>query len=123
MSTLELTKTKMRQGIWEGVLSQSGTGTPEVSVTHLGKPVVDVSLEHDSAGDLWVLRIPIPPAAISDGVQTVLINDKATMELLGQVTLIAGEALGEDMRAEVDLLRAELDLLKRAFRRHCVETT
>jgi hypothetical protein len=27
------------------------------------------------------------------------------------------------LRAEVDLLRAELDMLKRAFRRHCVETT
>jgi hypothetical protein len=30
--------------------------------------------------------------------------------------------LDEDIRAEVDLLRAELDLLKRAFRRHCSET-
>jgi hypothetical protein len=30
--------------------------------------------------------------------------------------------LAEDIRAEMDLLRAELDLLKQAFRRHCVET-
>jgi hypothetical protein len=30
--------------------------------------------------------------------------------------------LEEDIRAEVSLLRAELDLLKRAFRRHCAET-
>jgi hypothetical protein len=28
----------------------------------------------------------------------------------------------DDLRAEVDLLRAELDMLKRAFRRHCLET-
>ena len=28
----------------------------------------------------------------------------------------------EDIRAELSLVRDELDLLKRAFRRHCVET-
>jgi len=27
------------------------------------------------------------------------------------------------MRVEMDLLRAELDMLKRAFRRHCLETS
>ena len=35
---------------------------------------------------------------------------------------LAGEALAHDIRAEIDLLRAELDMLKRAFRRHCLET-
>ena len=42
---------------------------------------------------------------------------------LGDFTLIAGEPLADDLRAEVELLRAELDMLKRAFRRHCLETT
>ena len=32
------------------------------------------------------------------------------------ITLLAGDAMSEDVRAEIDLLRAELDLLKRAFR-------
>ena len=41
---------------------------------------------------------------------------------IGHVSLLAGEALGDDIRAEVALLRAELDMLKRAFRRHCLET-
>ena len=41
---------------------------------------------------------------------------------LGHFSIIAGEALGEDLHAEVELLRAELDMLKRAFRRHCLET-
>jgi hypothetical protein len=35
---------------------------------------------------------------------------------------MAGEVLSDDFRSEVSLLRAELDLLKRAFRRHCLET-
>ena len=66
--------------------------------------------------------MPIPAEAIADGVQTILISDKANQEVLDKITVIAGEALGDDLRAEVDLLRAELDLLKRAFRRHCLET-
>ena len=42
---------------------------------------------------------------------------------MASITLIGDEVTGPDLRAEVDLLRAELDMLKRAFRRHCVETT
>jgi len=41
---------------------------------------------------------------------------------LGHFTIITGVAMEDDIRAEMDLLRAELDMLKRAFRRHCLET-
>ena len=34
----------------------------------------------------------------------------------------AGVAMEDDLRAEVDLQRTKLDLLKRAFRRHCLGT-
>ena len=64
----------------------------------------------------------MPQEAICDGVQTFAIREAASDEVLGSFTLIAGEALGDDLRAEVSLLRAELDMLKRAFRRHCLET-
>jgi hypothetical protein len=73
--------------------------------------------------NLWLLRVPIPKDAIADEVQTLVIGDKADGTRIGHFTLIASEALGDDMRVEVELLRAELDILKRAFRRHCVETT
>ncbi len=92
-------------------------------VTHLETPLPDVSISPGSDEHSWSLRIPIPVEAIADGVQTILIHDAANNKKLGSVTLIAGEALGDDLRAEVDLLRAELDMLKRAFRRHCIETT
>jgi hypothetical protein len=55
-------------------------------------------------------------------VQTFLITDADSDEMLDTITLISGEVLADDIRAELDLLRAELDMLKRAFRRHCVET-
>jgi hypothetical protein len=42
--------------------------------------------------------------------------------VLDQFTVIVGVPLEEDLRAEISLLRAELDLLKRSFQRHCTET-
>jgi len=68
------------------------------------------------------VKVPVPASAISDGVQTFVISDGDTGDVLNTFSILAGDAIGEDMRAEMDLLRAELDLLKRAFRRHCVET-
>lgn len=122
MTTLTLTKTKMREGLWEGVITQSDDSVPQVEVLHQGKPIDGVALTRDGTDGNWVLQFKIPAAAISEGMQTLVICDKVTMTKIGAVMLMAGEALGDDMRAEVDLLRAELDMLKRAFRRHCLET-
>ena len=122
MSTLTLTPTKMRNAVWEGLVHQSGTGVPQVTVTHLDHEIPDVQLIQNADAGHWVLHIPIPPQAIADGVQVFVVSDAANGEKIGSFTLIAGEALGDDIRAEVELLRAELDMLKRAFRRHCVET-
>ena len=70
-----------------------------------------------------MLRVPIPAELLSDGVQTFLIRDTDSGETLESFSILAGEALADDIRAEVELLREELDMLKRAFRRHCLETT
>jgi hypothetical protein len=124
MTNLVLTKTKMRQGIWEGLLTGSvGGALPKLSVTHQGNTVQDVSVAALETGEGHSVRIPIPTDAIADGLQTLLIEDASTDEKIGSISLIAGEALGDDLRIEVDLLRAELDMLKRAFRRHCLETS
>ncbi len=124
MSQLILTKTRLFEGTWEGVLSYEGGNGPEpsVEVTYLEKPIEEVSLAHSEAEGAWTLRIPLPAEALSDGTHTILIENAATGEGLDKITFIAGEALADDLRAELDLLRAELDMLKRAFRRHCVET-
>ena len=124
MSTLTLTPIRMRHGIWQGVIRQNGSGVPQITVTHLGNPVPDVQVtEQDGDTGSWLLQVPIPAEAIADGVQVFVISDTTDGEKLGHFTLIAGEALGDDIRVEMELLRAELDMLKRAFRRHCVETS
>jgi len=124
MSNLRVTKKRFFAGIWEGVVTTDGgtKETPALVVTHLEKPVHSFSLTADDVRpDNWLLRIAIPAELLSDGVQVFLINDKITGEKLDSFTIIAGEALEDDIRAEVELLRAELDMLKRAFRRHCLE--
>lgn len=123
MSTLTLTPTKMRYGIWQGLVQQAGTGVPQITVTHLDTTVEDVKIEETDTPGQWLIQVPIPLSAIADGVQVFVLTDATDNTKLGHFTLIAGEALGDDIRSEVELLRAELDMLKRAFRRHCVETS
>ena len=121
MSDLALTKTRLIAGIWQGVLTgQSGDDAPLLRVTHLDQELTGIEVLAEA--DSWTVRVPIPAALIADGLQSFVIADARTGTVLGSFAIVAGEALAEDIRAEMDLLRAELDLLKRAFRRHCVET-
>ncbi len=125
MSQLTLTATRLFEGVWEGVLIVSeadGNYQPEVEATHLGKPLEGVSVSEDATQGFWTVRVPVPVAALSDGVQTFLISDQRTGQKLNSFTILAGEPLSDDIRIEMDLLRAELDMLKKAFRRHCLET-
>ncbi|AHD07877.1 hypothetical protein [Phaeobacter gallaeciensis] len=124
MSQLTLTKIRFRDGLWEGRIGDTGSSgsTPVIEVRHLDRLVPDVALEESETAGEWSLTIPIPTEAIADGVQSFVIYDLTTDAKLGDFTLICGELTGDDLRVEVELLRAELDMLKRAFRRHCVET-
>lgn len=125
MSELKITKTRFRSGVWEGLVQGAGNAgaKPEIGVNFLDSPVENVELVEDQDQKGWFLRIPIPLEAVADGVQTFLIFDKSDNMQLASFTLIAGEAVADDIRAEVELLRTELDMLKRAFRRHCLETS
>ncbi len=120
LSDMILTKTNLTAGVWQGEL-QGGGDAPRLMVTHLGETLDPP--EMIAAGDMWHVRVAIPPERLSDGVQTFVISDADSGRELAHFALAIGEALAQDIRAEVDLLRAELDLLKKAFRRHCVETS
>ncbi|NCO21422.1 MAG: hypothetical protein GW905_05320 [Rhodobacterales bacterium] len=125
MPDLNLTATRIVRGTWEGVVSRdTGDGAaPQIAVTHLGQPLSGITATADPMHPgQWHVRMPIPAAALSDGVQTFLILDTASDQQIGAFSIAMGDLLEGDIRAEVELLRAELDMLKRAFRRHCVET-
>lgn len=125
MTDLTLTKTRLFEGVWEGVLTYTGEGNfqPEVEVTHLQHALSAVEVVEKPEEGIWILRVPIPAELISDGVQTFVITDKRSGETLESFAVLSGDALSHDIRSEMALLREELDLLKRAFRRHCLETT
>jgi len=122
MADAVLTRTRIRAGVWEGVLTNAGPA-PRIEAQHLGMPVPGLSVTPlpDRPGD-HAVRLPIPAALLSDGVQTFVLRDAASDTTLAHFTIVTGVALEQDIRAEVDLMRAELDMLKRAFRRHCLET-
>jgi len=122
MSDLKLTKKRIFAGVWEGVLT-GATDKPLLEVLHQETPIPGTEMANlpDQPG-AWAIRVPIPAALLSEGVQTFLIRDAVSAETLGHFTIVTGVTMEDDIRAEIDLLRAELDMLKRAFRRHCLET-
>lgn len=123
MGAMVLTKTQIKAGVWEGLLRMMDPAEtpPPVEVRHLETALEGVTVT--PAGDgRFAVRVPIPAALLSDGVQTFLIRNAETGDTLDHFTIVTGEPLEHDLRAEIDLLRAELDMLKKAFRRHALET-
>ena len=118
---MQFINTQIRAGVWQGDLVGTGETPPDLRVTHLGAPLEDVTCLHDLANNVWRVRVPIPLALISDGVQTFVIADSNGVTC-ASFSLICGEPLTDDLRAEISLLRSELGLLKKAFRQHCAET-
>lgn len=120
---MQLTETGLREGTWEGILTglAEGSEMPDVAATHLDQQIDGVEVLPQGGGT-WQVRVPVPAEAVSNGVQTIVIVDRSSDTRLAHFTLIAGAPAADDIRAEIELLRAELDMLKRAFRRHCVET-
>jgi hypothetical protein len=124
-NAIELTKLRMVEGVWHGAVKHRGAHdwAPAIEVTHLDYVVDGVTVEQDRVEEHWRISVPIPVSRIADGMQTFVIRDRNEDVVIGSFSIVAGDALAEDIRAEMTLLRAELDMLKRAFRRHCVETT
>lgn len=124
MPKTKLTKTRLTDGIWEGILtlSREFDAPPAMRAMYLGKPLDGLEVNREVEAGRFLVRLPIPVRLLSDGMQTILLVNQDTGNTLNSISILAGDAMAEDMRAEMDLLRAELDMLKRAFRRHCLET-
>jgi hypothetical protein len=120
MSKQQIINTQIRAGIWEGELPGTPGSEPDIQVTHQGAPLDGVTCTFDAARGMWRIKAPVPAQLINDGMQTFTVSD-ARGAVMGSFALLAGDALDGDLRAEIDLLRDELDILKSAFRKHCAE--
>ena len=107
---------RLQAGVWSAELAGVGTTQPALAASFAGQDLPDLKMQHDSAKDIWRLSVPLPPEMISEGVQMLLIRDPAGTTV-ASLAVAAGDVLADDLQAEVALLRAELDLLKSAFRK------
>ncbi|SFB05045.1 hypothetical protein SAMN05421688_2557 [Poseidonocella pacifica] len=112
----DLRKQSLRDGVWRVELDPSEE--PPIAFCD-GARIEDVRLGGTGAEGRFA-EVGVPAAAISDGAHTLSLTSAAGQEL-ARCVIVAGD-LRSDLEAELALLRAELDLLKSAFRRHCVET-
>lgn len=120
-----LTPTRLRAGIWEGELRSpdGGQALPTIEVTLRDQPLDTLRITRIEGGaGRWLIRVLIPSEHLNDGVQTFVIRNADSGATLGSFSIVAGAPLDEDLRSEIALLRAELDLLKKAFRQHCRDT-
>ena len=122
MSEMTLTRMRLAEGVWEGLLSAQASVAPRLLLRHRDELVGEPETVEAGEGGRWLVRFRLPVERLSDGVQTFVVLDRVNGETLTSFSIVAGEPLADDLRSEIDLLRSELDLLKRAFRRHCVET-
>lgn len=117
MSDMTLTKTRFHGGVWEGILTGGGATPPRLILRHQDQDIAALDVTANDAA--YLVRAQVPVERLGDGVQTFTIAAENGAEALASFSIVAGEPVEDDLRAEIALLRAELDLLKRAFRNHC----
>jgi len=116
-----LVRVRLLSGRYEGLLT-----APEsigIEAVHQGKVIAMARVTpEDGRSDAYRVALDLPAEVISDSVQVISLKSVRSGATLDQVTLMGGDALDQDIRAEMALLREELEMLKRAFRRHCADT-
>ena len=116
---MQLDKIDFSNGIWRGLLTAEKSGaSTSFSVELNGALVEGTRISAGPSDREWVIDIPIPNHAIGDGVHTFLIFVDGNSVPVGSFCVSAGRAMEYDLQVEVALLREELEILKRAFRRH-----
>lgn len=118
MEAETLTRVRLQAGRYEGVMTApEGAG---VEAVFEGRVVAAAEISADDLRpDTWRVAVDLPAEVIGDGVQVVAFRSTRSGAVLDRVTLMSGAPLDEDIRAEMALLRDELEMLKQAFRRHC----
>ncbi|MEM9317655.1 MAG: hypothetical protein AAGA70_01455 [Pseudomonadota bacterium] len=117
---MELTRVELKAGRYEGHLRNASAQAPVIELVHQDRVVAHATLETVENGHRVIADLPA--SVLSDGVQVIALRSAADGVVLDRLTLLAGAGLDGDFRSEMALMREELELLKRAFRRHCLET-
>ena len=117
--SLRIEPTRFAEGIWLALLNQPSdlnAHPPKIDVLLQGRPIRGVRVDPLNMENCYELSVPIPPEAIGSGTYMLLIVEQGSSKVLSRIVLSGGDLNGEDLRAEMAELRAEIDLLKRLFR-------
>ena len=117
--SLRIEPTRFAEGIWRALLSQSSdlkAPPPKIEVLLQGRPIRGVRVDALDMENCHELSVPIPPEAVGFSTYMLLIVEQGSSKVLSRMLLSGGDLNGEDLRAEMAELRAEIDLLKLLFR-------
>lgn len=120
MAQYLLTQSRLHAGVWDVVLTATGQSDPTLTATCEGRHLPGLSCVRGDQPGTWRVSLQIPADILSEGLQTILLS-QADGRKIASLALLAGDVLADDLRAEIGLLRNELDLLKSAMRRLHVE--
>lgn len=87
---------------------------PEVELRMGGEVIAKIYAEADASSGL-VARFPIPVEALRDGAVILDVSFANASAHLGRYTMFNGAPPTEDLATTIELLRADLQALKRAF--------
>lgn len=120
---MRLVKKSFREGIWIGeVEDYTEKVAPSFVVSSSDRMIDDMNVAQVNGSGTWQVSIRVPADVMSDAGEVFLIVDQQSGDNLASFAVYSDASLNGSLRTEVDLLRAELEMLKRAFRRHCAET-
>lgn len=123
MGDFTLTPAGIRAGHYEAILTTRGRRkkAPALELRLLDTPVANLTVTAEpDLPNCWSVRVKIDPELLNEGVQTFLVRDIENNETLDSFAIAAGLPLSGDLLAEITLIRAELEMLKQAFRQHCI---
>ncbi|WBU61796.1 hypothetical protein [Paracoccus albus] len=117
----------LKAGVWTGRIRRGDAPKP-ISLFHKGDVVGQARIAGEGEG-VWQVAVNLPVDRLNDGVTTFLLIESASDESpadpmgrqVASLVVSAGQALQQDVLAEMELIRSELDLLKKEFRRFGAE--
>lgn len=118
--TWTLNRVSLTSGQYRGLLV-GGSEAPALEMMLDGAVLgpMSVALIEGTTGQ-WQVDGDIGRDMLSLGTRTLII--RTGDQVLDTLTVVAGLDAPGDLRAEVDALRAEVSVLKKAFRRHVAES-
>ncbi len=121
MSEFTLTRQNIKAGKYIGILSTRARvkAPPKIAVRLLDAVLGDAQVTADETRDrTWNVEAAIPASVLNEGVQTFVLHEQVSGDTLDSFAIVAGTPLQDDLRAEMALLRGELEMLKKSFRKH-----